>query len=41
MDSSYELASIYAMNFIINLYLILLIDIQIFDVIALTEEPKP
>jgi hypothetical protein len=31
MDASRELASIYVINFLINLYLILLISVQIFD----------
>jgi hypothetical protein len=35
MDLSHELASIYAMGFVINLYLILLISVQIFDVMGL------
>jgi hypothetical protein len=39
MESSRELASIYAMDFVIKLYLILLIDVQILDMTGLKFSP--
>jgi hypothetical protein len=40
MDSSRKVGSIYAMNFIINLYLILLIGVQTFDMTGLNFGPE-
>jgi hypothetical protein len=40
MDSSRELASIYAMGFVISLYLILLIGVQTFNVTGLKFSPE-
>jgi hypothetical protein len=44
MNLSHELGTIYAIEFLIRLYLIFLIVIQIFDVMGLkfnSEKPKP
>ena len=40
LDSSHEIAPIYAISFIISLYLILLIGIQKFDVTELILSPE-
>jgi hypothetical protein len=41
MDSSRELAFIYAMSFVISLYLIILIGVQTFDVTGVRRKQTP